>query len=73
MIRISHKRVECIGCAACAEIAPNYWKMDDDGLASLIEVTRRHSTLEFGKGTPDDKELLIESAESCPVNIIKIG
>jgi len=72
MIHISHKRNDCIGCGACVDIAPNYWTMADDGLASLLEVQKRHGSMEFGKGFQHDKELLQESADSCPVDIIKI-
>lgn len=72
MIRISHKRGECIGCAACVEQAPSYWRMDEDGMASLTKVKNRHKHIEFGEGNDCDREELERSAESCPVHIIEI-
>ena len=72
MIRISHKRGECIGCAACVEQAPSYWKMDEDGLASLVKVKNNHKQIEIGEGYDCDREELVQSAESCPVHIISI-
>lgn len=72
MIRIAHKRGECIGCNACVEHAPNYWKMDDDGMASLIEVTHRHKQMEYGEGFDCDRDELEASVQSCPVAIISI-
>ena len=72
MIRISHKRVDCIGCGVCAELAPDYWNMAEDGLASLNKITHRHSTLEFGEGLDMDKESLKETEDNCPVSIIKV-
>jgi ferredoxin len=73
MIQISHKRSECIGCDACVEAAPNYWKMDEDGLASLIKIKSQKGTMVYGEGFNEDKEELTQSAESCPVDIIRIS
>ena len=72
MIRIAHKRGECIGCAACVEQAPSYWEMGEDGMASLIKVKHRHQQTQFGEGHDCDREELEQSAESCPVHIISI-
>ena len=29
--KIEHNRPDCIGCAACAAVAPNHWEMNEDG------------------------------------------
>ena len=72
MIEISHKKFECIGCDACVDIAPNYWFMDEDGLAQLHSVTRVVGNFEYGECFADDLELLKASMEACPVDIILV-
>ncbi|MGB0414509.1 MAG: ferredoxin [Coraliomargarita sp.] len=72
-IRIAHKKPECIGCMLCAEVAPNYFEMDDDGEAQLIRVTREDSSFQYGEGFEEDRSILEEAEEGCPVNIIRIG
>jgi ferredoxin len=73
MIQITHKRSDCIGCYACVEHAPSYWKMDEDGMASLLEVSHRHDQMEFGIGYDADRAELEQSVENCPVHIISIS
>ena len=70
--QIQHDRPNCIGCAACAAVAPDFWEMNDDG----------KSDVKGGKGRQDGwQELDIdekdfaankEAADSCPVNVIHI-
>jgi ferredoxin len=55
------------------EHAPSYWKIDEDGMASLLEVTHRHDQMEFGKGYDADRDELEQSVENCPVHIISIS
>jgi ferredoxin len=71
-IKIAHKKPECIGCALCTELAPNYWKMDEDGEAQLIQVTRRDKQFEYADGFEEDRDILSKAAEGCPVGIIRI-
>ncbi len=73
MITIRHKRIECIGCAFCAEVAPNYWSIDTEGLAQLHHVVDTRDAFEFGRGFEEDREALQEAAFHCPVSIIKIS
>ena len=72
MLRIRHKRIECIGCMFCHEVAPNYWIMDDEGLAQLINVTGERDEWQLAEGFDDDREALKEAADNCPVQIIKV-
>ena len=72
MLRIIHKYLECIGCDLCCEVAPSYWKMNDEGLAELRWVSRDKGNLQFGEGWDEDIETLRRAEESCPVNIIRI-
>jgi ferredoxin len=47
----------CIGCGACAGVAPDVFELGDDGLAKVIG---------------DDEAAAKEAAESCPVEAITV-
>lgn len=49
----------CIGCSVCANIAPKVFKMNEDGLAEIIDKT----------ADPDEIE---EISEQCPAQAIII-
>ncbi len=72
MITIKHKRLECIGCGFCAEVAPNYWKMDEEGLAQLHQVVEQDDPFQIGHGFEEDRESLKEAEFHCPVSIIRL-
>ena len=72
MLRIIHKQPECIGCDLCCDVAPNYWFMNDEGLADLHSITKIVGTLQFGEGWEEDRIALKEAVENCPVHIIRI-
>ena len=70
-MKIRHKKNECIGCALCEQEAPEYFTMDNEGMAILID------SVELGvfyhrKGLEYDRPSLTRSAEGCPVNIIHV-
>ncbi len=71
-IRILHKKPECIGCGLCAETAPNYWFMDENGEAQLIHVLREDRFFQYGEGFTEDIQILQEAEGGCPVDIIRI-
>lgn len=73
LIPISHKKPECIGCALCAEVAPNYFEMDEDGEAQLVQITHLREKFQFGEGFEEDRATLEAAEEGCPMDIIKIG
>ena len=68
--KILHDRPECIGCSACASVAPSYWKMDSDGKSDVIGAQKvgEQEILVLEK----DFDLNNDAAESCPVNCIHI-
>ncbi len=72
MYRIRHKRTECIGCDNCVSVAPAYWELQSDGLASLCSVSHRSGDIELGIGFTEDLEALQRAEEDCPVGIISI-
>ncbi len=71
MINIKHKRSECIGCNLCADVAPQYFEMDDEGLAHLIGSIENGVFFEV-EGFDEDYDDLAQAAEGCPVDIIHI-
>ena len=54
-VKITFDRQNCIGAAVCAAIAPKFWKMVDDGKATLVS----------GSNNPKNKkfELVIDVSE----------
>lgn len=71
MITIRHKVAECIGCRHCADTAPQYFEMDEDGIAQLIG-SKTCGVFQTGQGFEEDRTELEESEEGCPVNIIHL-
>ncbi len=71
MLTIRHKKTECIGCNLCADTAPQYFVMDDDGLAQLLNSTKQ-GVFQIADGFDEDLEDLKQCAEGCPVDIIHI-
>lgn len=72
MIKIRHKKPECIGCKLCADVAPQYFEMDDEGLAQLIGSSQQ-GVLQIADGFDEDLEDLEQAEEGCPVDIIHIN
>ena len=72
LIRIAHKKPECIGCALCAEVAPAYFRMDDEGEAELVRIVREDRSFQYGEGFQEDRDCLLEAEEGCPVDIIRL-
>src|SRR3989338_3845371 len=69
---LQHDRPNCIGCAACEAVAPEFWEMNQDGKSDI----KQGKNLENGcqeleideKNYAENKE----AADSCPVNVIHI-
>mgnify|MGYP001608978635 CR=1 FL=1 len=72
MKHIRHKQSDCVGCDACAEIAPQYFKIDRDGMARLRHVSKQAHGADFTPAYPDDLPILKAAAESCAVQIIAL-
>ncbi|KKP70240.1 hypothetical protein A2X44_00845 [candidate division CPR3 bacterium GWF2_35_18] len=73
--KITFDRQNCIGAAVCAAIAPKFWKMVDDGKATLVsgrnnpQIKRFELVVEVSE---EDIKLLEDSARSCPVQVIEV-
>ena len=70
--QILHDRPNCIGCAACAAVAPDFWTMSEDGKSDIVGCKKRDDEYEEldieEKNFRENKE----AADSCPVNVIHI-
>ena len=72
MVKIRHKKPECVGCRLCADTAPQYFEMDDEGLAQLINSTNQ-GVFQIAEGFDEDLADLEQCEEGCPVDIIHIN
>ncbi len=71
--KLQHNKPECIGCGACAAVAPDFWVMNEADNKTDIILCK---TLPNGweEREIDEKDFAInkDAAESCPVNVIHI-
>ena len=59
-MKVKVEREGCIGCGVCAEVCPQVFRIDGEGLSELI-------------ASPDGFEDAVEEAEeSCPVEVIHV-
>jgi ferredoxin len=74
-MKVVHFKKDCISCGACAAISPEYWEMDEVGLAQLKEGTSINEHWEKDidlNVAPQEKNFHQEAADVCPVNIIHL-
>ena len=69
--KILHDRPGCIGCGACAAVAPEYWEMNQDGKSDLKSHKEVGTNQEREIAEPEFKANK-EAADSCPVNVIHL-
>ncbi len=77
--KIVFDRKNCIGAAACAAVAPEFWVMNEDGKADLIgskdENGNQVLIIKESQLTKEGKSVLQinkDAAEVCPVQVIHI-
>lgn len=61
MKKIEVNQGTCIGCGACVQIAPDYFKFSDNGTAVPIKEM-----------VDEVDNLVVEAMESCPTSAISI-
>jgi ferredoxin len=69
---LQHDRPNCIGCAACEAIAPDFWEMNGDGKSDIKNSV--NSEKGWQERDIDDSNLNEnkDAADSCPVNVIHL-
>ena len=78
--RIVFDRKNCIGAAACAAVAPEFWVMNEDGKADLAgsktdENGNQVLIVKESQLSKEGKNVLAlnkDAAEVCPVQVIHI-
>ena len=70
--QIFHDRPNCIGCAACAAVAPDFWTMHEDGKSDIVGSKKNDDETEELDIDEKDYNENKEAADSCPVNVIHI-
>ncbi|MBL7055392.1 ferredoxin [Candidatus Woesearchaeota archaeon] len=69
---LQHNRPDCIGCAACEAVAPDFWEMHEDGKSDIKNCKKLDNEWEELDISKKDFELNKEAAETCPVNVIHL-
>jgi len=71
--RIVYDREGCIGAAACVAAYPERWDIVDDGKADLKGgKPNDDNTEQILEITEEEFQKMMDSAQSCPVNVIHI-
>ncbi|MDO8626870.1 MAG: ferredoxin [Candidatus Diapherotrites archaeon] len=70
--KIEHDRPNCIGCAACASVNPDFWTMDADGKSDIVGGKKLANGEEELDIEDKDFQANKEAADVCPVNVIHI-
>jgi ferredoxin len=69
---LQHDRPNCIGCAACEAVAPEFWEMNEDGKSDIKNAKNLDNGWQELDFKEKDIEVNKEGADSCPVNVIHI-
>lgn len=74
-VKIILNRSGCIGCGSCTAIAPNFFRLGDDGkselLGSHIESKNGRQKLET-EVSQEELRSLKDASQACPVQIIEV-
>lgn len=71
--RIRHDRPNCIGCTACAAVAPEFWEMSVlDGKSDIIDSTKTPEGWEELDISEANFQENMDAASVCPVNVIHL-
>ena len=74
MVKVTHDKEICIGCAACVSVADKFWEMQ--GAKSHLKGSKKEGkkeVLDLGKSpNKADVKANEEAAGVCPVNCIKV-
>ena len=70
--KLQHDRPNCIGCAACEAVAPDFWEMNGDGKSDIKQGKNVDNVWQELELEEKDFAANKEAADSCPVNVIHI-
>ncbi len=69
VLKAKVKKDTCIGCGACTTIADQIFQIGDDGLAEVINPTEAEKVQEIPE---EERENVMDAAESCPTGAIEV-
>jgi|SRR3989338_603672 len=69
---LQHDRPNCIGCAACEAVAPDFWEMNEDGKSDIKNGKNMHNGCQELEIRDKSYEENKNAADSCPVNVIHL-
>ena len=69
---LQHDRPNCIGCAACEAVAPDFWEMNVDGKSDIKQGKNKETGWQEMEIDEVNYESNKEAANSCPVNVIHL-
>ncbi len=71
--KIRHDRPNCIGCTACAAVAPGFWEMSlEDGKSDVVGGVLGEDGWEELEIEEGDFQKNMDAASVCPVNVIHL-
>lgn len=70
--KIIHNKNDCISCGACAMICPEFWTLDEDGVAHLEGGKKNGEFWEKFILTEEDRAKIQETVDACPAEVIKL-
>ena len=70
--KIVHDRPNCIGCGACAAVAPEFWEMSPVDGKSDVKNCKKVGDQEELDISQEQYQANREAADSCPVNVIHL-
>jgi len=73
MRKVIQYRSKCIGCGICFEMQPGLWRMSNkDGKAVLVKGVQKKNVFVLPLAF-NQQEQTRETAQACPVKIIRIS
>lgn len=71
MPEVNHEIIKCIGCGSCAALDPKHWVIKGD--KAILKNSKPNNEGNYiVRIKEEDYGTLMESADSCPVECIKV-
>ncbi|CAG0996533.1 pyruvate ferredoxin oxidoreductase delta subunit [Methanosarcinales archaeon] len=73
MVKVSIDRNDCISCANCWTICPEFFEQNsDDSFSQVVKMYRVGGNIAEGEAPQKIEGVVKEAADSCPVQIIHV-
>ena len=71
-IIVIHRRKKCIGCHYCADVAPEFFTMDNTDGKAILKGAKQKKGIYTLKVINDTDNTLKEAQKVCPLKIIDV-